>query len=67
MPSSRTDWRVAGIALLPALGVSVVVVLIGRLLNLSDSTTDRVSQILFFPTFLGAYYYVRRRRSLSTI
>ena len=65
MTSKKIDWRIVGIALIPALGISIVVVLLGGMLGLSESAADRVSQIVFFPTFLGAYHYTKRRRSVT--
>jgi hypothetical protein len=65
MTSKKIDWRIVGIALIPALGLSVVVTLLGGSLGLSESAADRVSQIVFFPTFLGAYHYSKRRRSAT--
>jgi len=65
MTSKEIDWRIVGIALIPALGVSIVVILLGGMFGLSESAADRVSQIVFFPTFLGAYHYTKRRRSVT--
>ena len=61
MTYDKAYFRMVGIALLPALGVSVVVVLVGQLLNLSEPVMDRISQVLFFPTFLAACYYLKGR------
>jgi hypothetical protein len=38
-------------------GLSMVVILFGGMFGLSESAAGRVSQIVFFPTFLGAYHY----------
>ena len=65
MTSKKIDWRIVGIALIPALGLSIVVTLVGGLFGLSESAADRVSQIVFFPTFLGAYHYTKHRRSVT--
>ena len=65
MTSKTINWRIVGIALIPALGLSMVVILFGGMLGLSESAADRVSQIVFFPTFLGAYHYTKRRRSVT--
>jgi hypothetical protein len=43
-----------GIAVLPALGVSIITLVAGGMLGGSESLVDRVSQIVFFPTFWGA-------------
>ena len=66
MTSKTIDWRIVGIALIPALGLSIVVILLGGMFGLSESAADRVSQIVFFPTFLGAYHYTKRRRSATS-
>ena len=63
MTSKKIDWRIVGMALIPALGLSIVFTLLGGTFGLSESATDRVSQIVFFPTFLGAYRYSRRRHT----
>ena len=66
MTSKKIDWRVVGIALIPALGLSIVVIVVGGMFGLSESAADRVSQIAFFPAFLGAYHYTKRRRSVTS-
>jgi hypothetical protein len=58
-------WMV-GIALLPALGVSIMTVLVGGVLGGSESVVDRVSEILFFPTFFAACHYIRARQTPTT-
>lgn len=65
MTSKKIDWRIVGIALIPALGLSIVVILLGGMFGLSESAADRVSLIVLFPTFLGAYHYTKRRRSVT--
>jgi hypothetical protein len=65
MNSKKIDWRIVGIALIPALGLSIAVILLGGMFGLSESAADRVSQIVFFPTFLAAYHYTKRRRSVK--
>ncbi len=62
MTYGKNYFRMVGIALLPALGVSVVVILVGGLFDLSESVVERVSQILFFPTFLGTCYFIKSRQ-----
>jgi hypothetical protein len=59
-------FRMVGFALLPALGVSITTVLVGTMLGGSESVVDRVSQIVFFPTFLAACHYIRVRQPLRT-
>ncbi len=65
MTSKRIDWRLVGIAWMPALGLSIVVILFGGMFGLSEVAADRVSQIVFFPTFLAAYHYATRRRAVT--
>ncbi len=65
MTSKTINWRIVGIALIPALGLSMVVILFGGMFGLSESAAHRVSEIVFFPTFLGAYHYTKRRRSVT--
>jgi hypothetical protein len=50
-----------GVALLPALAVSVAVILLGKAVGSPEAVAERVSQILFFPVFLGACYAWRHR------
>jgi hypothetical protein len=57
----RSYFRMVGIALLPALGVSIMIQVVGRLLGGSESVVDRVSQIVLFPIFLGACHHIRAR------
>jgi hypothetical protein len=65
MTSKTINWRIVGIAVIPALGLSIVVILLGGMFGLSEPAADRVSQIVFFPMFLGAYHYTKRRRSVT--
>jgi hypothetical protein len=65
MTSKKIDWRIVGLALIPALALSIVVIFGGIALGLSESAADRASQIVFFPTFLSAYHYTKRRRSVT--
>lgn len=61
MAYDRAYFRMVGLALLPALGVSVVIVLVGQfLLNMRESTVDRVAQIMFFPIFLAGCHHFRQ-------
>jgi hypothetical protein len=62
----KTYFRMVGIALLPALGVSLITLVVGGMLGGSESVVDRVSQIVFFPTFLGACHYIRARQTPTT-
>ena len=61
MTTKKIDWRIVGLALLPALALSIVIVLAGGMLELQESAVDRVSQFVLFPAFLGAYHYIKRR------
>ena len=65
MTSKKIDWKVVGIALIPALGVSITVVLVGGMFGLSEPTVDRLSQIIFFPIFFASYQYAKRRRAVT--
>ena len=64
MTSKKIDWRIVGIALIPALGLSIVLILVGGMFGLSEPAADRVSQVAFFPVFLSTYHYIKRRRSV---
>ena len=62
MKYDRAYFRMVGLALLPALGVSVLVVLAGQvLLNFPEQAVDRVSQVLSVPIFFAACHYFRPR------
>ncbi|GEM_PF-2759079 len=65
MTFKTIDWRIVGMALIPALGVSIALTLLGGTIGLSESAVDRVSQIVFFPIFLGACHFYKRRRSVK--
>lgn len=65
MTSKKIDWRIVGIALIPALGLSIVIALVGGMFGLSETAADRVTQITLFPVFLSAYHYTKRRRSAA--
>jgi hypothetical protein len=58
-------WMV-GIALLPALGVSIMTQVVGGMLGGSESVVDRVSQIVLPSTFFVACYYIRARQTPTT-
>ena len=61
----KSYFRMVGIALLPALGVSTMIILVGGMLGGSESAVERISEIVFFPTFLGACHYIRARHPPS--
>lgn len=65
MTSKKIDRRIVGIALIPALGLSIRVVFVGGIFGLSESVADRVSQIAFLPACLSACHYTKRRRSAT--
>ena len=61
MKYDRAYFRMVGLALLPALGVSVTIVLAGKVLNIPEPAVDRVSQVLSVPIFFAACHYFRPR------
>lgn len=61
MAYKKIDLKHTGIAILPALAVSIIVILVGQGLGFSESAAERVSQILFFPIFLAVYNLKRQR------
>jgi hypothetical protein len=64
--TKKINLKLVSAALLPALAVSVGVVLLGQAVGLPEAIAERVSQILFFPVFLGACYAWRHRFERST-
>ena len=62
----KSYFRMVGIALLPALGVSIMTQVVGRMLGGPESVVDRVSQIVLPATFFGACYYIRARHPPTT-
>ena len=62
----KSYFRMVGIALLPALGVSIMTQVVGGMLGGSESVVDRVSQIVLPSTFFGACYYIRARHPPTT-
>jgi hypothetical protein len=56
----KSYFRMVGIALLPALGVSITIQVVGRMLGGSESVVDRVSQIVLPSIFFGACHYIAR-------
>jgi hypothetical protein len=62
----KSYFRMVGMALLPALGVSITTQLVGGMLGGSESVVGGVSQIVFIPTFFGACHYIRARRTSTT-
>jgi len=59
--SKRINFKVVGVALLPALGISIACILVGKAFGIPESVAERVSQVLFFPVFLSACYAWRDR------
>ena len=62
----KSYFRMVGIALLPALSVSIMTQVVGGMLGGSESVVDRVSQIVLPATFFGACYYIRARHPPTT-
>ena len=62
----KAYFRMVGIALLPALGVSIMTQVVGGMLGGSESVVDRVSQIVLPATFFGACHYIRARHPPTT-
>jgi hypothetical protein len=62
----RSYFRMVGLALLPALGVSITTEVVGGMAGGSESVVHRVSQIVLFPTFWAACHYIRARRTPPT-
>jgi hypothetical protein len=62
----KSYFRMVGIALLPALGVSITTNLVGLSLGFSESVVDRVSQIVLTATFFGACHYIGARQPPPT-
>ncbi len=63
MHYDKSYFRMVGLALVPALGMSIAIIMVGGMLGGSEPFLERVSQIVFFPTFLGACYYIRARQT----
>ncbi len=61
MTTKKINVKLVGVALLPALAVSVAVILLGKAVGSPEAVAEGVSQILFFPVFLGACYAWRHR------
>jgi hypothetical protein len=62
----KSYFRMVGLALLPALGASIVVILVGGMLGGSELVVDRVSRVVLTATFFGACHYLRARRPPAT-
>ncbi len=68
MRLKRIDWSVVARALVPALAISILVLLVSQfLLGRTEAFSDRLSQLVFFPVFLGAYHRGMRSRLASTL
>ena len=59
--TKKIDLKLVGMALLPALAVTVAFVLLGKAAGLSEAVTEPVSQVVSFAVFLGACHAWRRR------
>ena len=62
----KAYFRMIGIALLPAVGVSIMIQVVGGMLGGSESVVDRVSRIVLPSTFFAACYYIRARHPPTT-
>jgi len=61
MRHKRINWKHVGIALLPAVALSMLVAIFGARIGVSEALVDRIAQVLFFPMFLGFYALLRAR------
>ena len=61
MTTKKINVKLVGVALLPALAVSVAVILLGKAVGAPEAVAERVSQILFLPVFLRACHARRHR------
>jgi hypothetical protein len=61
MTTKKINLKLVGVALLPALAVSVSVILFGKAVGFPETVVERVSQLLFFSVFLAACYAWRHR------
>lgn len=59
--TKKLDLPLVSLAMLPTLGVSTAVIMLGTASGFSESVAERVSQILVFPVFLGACHAWRQR------
>ena len=58
--TKKINLKLVGAAILPALATSITIVLVAQAVGIPESTADRVSQIVFFPVFLGACHAWRQ-------
>jgi hypothetical protein len=61
MRYKKINWKFVGIALLPALALSMLVAIFGARFGASEAVVDRIAQVLFFPMFFGFYALLRAR------
>ena len=61
MRHKTINWKFVGIALLPALALSMLIAIIGARIGASEPLVDRIAQVLFFPMFLSFYALLRVR------
>ena len=59
MTTKRINLKLVGVALLPALGISVACILVAKAFGIPETVAERVSQILSFPVFLAACHVWR--------
>jgi hypothetical protein len=67
MTTKKINLKLVGVALLPALAVSVAVILLGKAAGLPEAGAERVSRVLFFPVFFAACYTWRHRFDRSAL
>jgi hypothetical protein len=61
MTTKKINLKLVGVALLPALALSVALILLGKAMGFPEAVAERVSQAFFLPVFLGACYAWRHR------
>jgi len=61
MTTKKVNLKLVGVAILPALAVSIAVILIGKAAGFPETVAERVSQTLFFPVFLAGCTAWRQR------
>jgi hypothetical protein len=62
----KSYFAMVGLALLPALGLTLLIQIIGRILGGSESVLDLVSNIVLPSTFFAGCYYIRARQTPRT-
>jgi hypothetical protein len=62
----KSYFAMVGLALLPALGLTLLIQIVGRILGGSESVLELVSNIVLPSTFFAACYYIRARQTPRT-